>query len=472
MLSNPRLPAPKQLVIESMSEYEVEEMIERHIEFVDDKDRAVRLPSVFVRHYMKRNDGALPTLTSIAQLPIVLYEGTVLTGQGIDRKYGIWFAVPDELALPQREDCGREAVAEAMRFLTDDWLGDVAASYADKCAILALMATIIERALLPQRPAFFVTAGRRGNGKTTTLQMVTMAATGLPATAAAWSTNEEERRKALFSYLGAGIAFLIWDNIKKGTMISCSSVEKSLTIEFYSDRVLGFSEIKTVPTYTVQAFTGNNIGPKGELTSRSLMVRLNVDRLDPENRQFKHPNPVGWTNAHRGQILLAMYTILLGNPRRCAGWRELPQPPTRFKEWWEMVGSAIEHAAKACDRSVDFAKVFRDGEEEDEEDHSIAEVLTTLRGLWRDGFDAHDVSEYLQRRVDYGDVSLRTAIEEAAGKAIKVITPHVLAWRLKALKDNPVKVGDETLVLRYWPDPKHGSTFRVDTIADQGELGI
>lgn len=37
---------------------------------------------------------------------------------------------------------------------------------------------------------------------------------------------------------------------------------------------------------TIHHFTGNNIGPKGDTTSRSLVVRLEVDRTDPENRSF------------------------------------------------------------------------------------------------------------------------------------------------------------------------------------------
>ena len=66
---------------------------------------------------------------------------------------------------------------------------------------------------------------------------------------------------------------------------------------------------------TIHLFTGNNIGAEGDLASRSLHIRLDVDRADPENREFKHPDPVGWTENHRGEILAALYTILLGNPQ-------------------------------------------------------------------------------------------------------------------------------------------------------------
>jgi hypothetical protein len=182
-----RLPAPEQLMLVPLNEMELAELIERHIDFVDKFGRSVHLPSSFVRHYMKRNDGGLPIATSVAQTPIVLYDGTVLAGPGLDRRCGIVFRIPDELMalLPIREQCTAAAVGKAMRFLSDEWLCDVACTYADKCILIACALTVLERALLPQRPAFFVTAGQRGGGKTTTIHMISMATLGLPASAAA-----------------------------------------------------------------------------------------------------------------------------------------------------------------------------------------------------------------------------------------------------------------------------------------------
>jgi hypothetical protein len=134
-----------------------------------------------------------------------------------------------------------------MRFLTDEWLCDVATDYPGKCTIIAATCMILERALLLERPVVFVTAGHRACGKTTTLHMIVEAATGLPAQAAAWSTDPEERRKALFSYLDLGLENLIWDNIAKGSAISDPSIEKSCTLEFYTDRVLGKPRAKQSP---------------------------------------------------------------------------------------------------------------------------------------------------------------------------------------------------------------------------------
>ena len=214
-----------------------------------------------------------------------------------------------------------------MDYLTDEWLCDVATDYAGKCIIIAAALTLIERTLLPDRPAFFVTAGRRGGGKTTTLIMLIMAVTGLWPAAAAWSTNEEERRKALMSYFLYGVPYILWDNIPRGMQISCPHIEKSCTAAYYSDRKLGVSQMVCTAASTIHFFTGNNIGPRGDLASRSLRIRLDVDRADPENRKFKHPDPVGWTENNRAEILAALYTILLGNPQLKAAAQRGGQDP-------------------------------------------------------------------------------------------------------------------------------------------------
>ena len=294
------------------------------------------------------------------------------------------FIIPDELRaiIPQRKDCTEEAVKAAMEFLCDEWLVDVATDYTGKCIIIAAALTLIERSLLPDRPCFFVTAGRRGGGKTTTLIMLIMAVTGVWPAAAAWSTNEEERRKALMSYFLYGVPYILWDNIARGMQISCPHIEKSCTAAYYSDRKLGVSEMVCTAASTIHLFTGNNIGPKGDLASRSLHIRLDVDRADPENRAFKHPDPVGWTENHRAEILAALYTILLGNPQLKAARDAAGK--TRFKMWWRLVGSAVENAAKLAGQELDFQKLFLTQEEDDEESASLADVLDVLVKKWPD----------------------------------------------------------------------------------------
>ena len=219
--------------------------------------------------------------------------------------------------------------------------------------------------------------------------------TGIRPAASAWSNNEEERRKALLSYFLYGVPYILWDNIARGSQISCPHIERSCTAKFYIDRKLGVSEAVATAASTIHFFTGNNIGARGDLASRSLHIRLTVDRPDPENRDFKHPDPIGWTENNRAEILRALYTILLGNPQLKTA-RNAPGK-TRFKMWWRVVGSAVEHAAKLHgDEEIDFQKLFLKQEEEEDEDFCIARRRAHwLAEKWPQGFHATDVAELL-----------------------------------------------------------------------------
>ena len=456
------LPTPQQWVIKKMSEAEVAEMIERHIDFVDKHGRSVHLPTKFVRHYMKRDDGKLPTIVAVTTLPLVLADGHVLGRKdGFDRLRGISFRIQPEVAatVPKPGSVTDDDVERAMQFLCDDWLCDVATDYVGKCTIIAAALTLIERSLLDQRPAFFVTAGRRGGGKTTTLVMLIKAVTGIWPAAAAWSTNEEERRKALLSYFLYGVAYILWDNIARGTQISCPHIEKSCTAAYYADRKLGVSEMVATAASTIHLFTGNNIGPKGDLASRSLEIRLSLDRHDPENREFKHPDPIGWTDSMRSEILGAFYTILLGNPTLKKP-RNAPMK-TRFKMWWRLVGSAVEHAASLAnpDREVDFQMLFLAREDDDEDSTSLAEALEIMLQKWMGTFDAADVAKAINVQTtstdQYGAASspdpsagaLREFLFPSAAPS-HMATPKAVGRRLRNHIDEPVKSRERTLMLR------------------------
>lgn len=473
------LPPPEQPLLTRLSEVQLAELIERHIDYTDMTGRSVHLAAPFVRHFQIRNDDRLPTVAAIATLPIVLMDGTLLARNGLDRNRGIAFRIQREILplIPTQVSTSSSDVAYAMRFLTDEWLADVATDYHGKCALISAALTIIERALLPDRPAFFVTAGRRGGGKTTTLVMLIVAVTGVRPSAAAWSTNEEERRKALLAYLSEAVPAIIWDNITRGSQISCPHIEKACTAAFYSDRKLGVSELVSVAASSIHLFTGNNIAPRGDLASRSLQVRLEIDRPDPENRDFTHQDPIGWTEANRGRILSALYTILLGNPALRPESDAVPQ--TRFKTWWRLVGSAVENAAREhanhasasvidtlphCPPSaLNFRNLFLKQEDDEEESESLTHALVALNAAWPgERFQATDLARYLNDRSEYrtGDQIERSiTIREFLFPTVPTnhdVSTKAVGKALKRHLDEPVRSEDKTLILKASRDKKDG----------------
>ena len=494
-----RLPAPTMPLLTRHCRFSFAHLVEKHIEWVIEREDAdpkpVALQPVFIDHFMAYRDSALPRVGAVVTAPLVMPDGSMLAPDGLDRRRNLVFRIPKEMRaiLPKPNDKAPEGkqVADAMDYLANDWLCDVATDFNGKCVLIALALSILERVLLPERPAFFVTAGKRGGGKTTALAMIILAVTGKKPAAAAWSNSEEERRKALGAYLAEGLAAMVFDNIPLGATVACPTIEKILTAESYSDRILGQTAIATVPAFTILTLTGNNIAPKGDLASRSLMARLDVDRVDPENRSFKHSDPIAWTLNNRGEILRALYVIMLGNPQL----KEPVPPKTRFKRWWHLVGSAIENATTFMSEELDlpegwrttepvsFVKLFAAVESEDEETTDLSDVLEILSRRWPPAtpsiaFQASDVAKLInlpekekgkgaqlslgagaphplptaeevkdKEEREQDAIRLRAFFENGARRGSGDVSTITIGRRLNSLVDAPIRVNDKTMKL-------------------------
>ena len=250
------------------------------------------------------------------------------------------------------------------------------------------------------------------------------------------------------AYFLLGVPYILWDNIPRGTQISCPHIEQSCTSAYYADRKLGVSEMVAPPprpsTSSPATISGRRATwPRAACTSASTSTAPT-----PRTGRSSTPTRSAGPKNHRGEILAALYTILLGNPQLKAA-RDA-EGKTRFKMWWRLVGSAVEHAAKLAGQELDFQKLFIAQEEDDEEAASLADVLEILLRKWPDEFAAKDVAGMINDLdPDEDGQTLRDFLLPGA-------RPHVLSEvRRQALKkhlDEPVRSGERTLVLRSWED--------------------
>jgi hypothetical protein len=211
---------------------------------------------------------------------------------------------------------------------------------------------------------------------------------------------------------------------------------------------------------TIHFFTGNNIAPRGDLGSRCLHIRLEADRIDPENRSFDHPDPIAWTEQRRAEILKALYTILIGNPVLDEP-RDAPMK-TRFKIWYRIIGSAVEYAAKQAGQEIDFQALFRNFEEEDEEETALSDILAIMYDRWPRGFDAQDLckvinEESLDQAAALRDFFCRRLAHDQKASAKSI------GWRLKQHVGEPVLHGERTFVLKS-ENGRDGKSYWVDEI--------
>jgi hypothetical protein len=399
--------------------------------------------------------------------------------------------------LPNCERPNQQEAQDALSFLTKEWLCDVETDWRGKITLLALALTIIERAALPERPAWLVRANQRGGGKTTVLNMIATAVLGRPASAVRWADNEEERRKALLPMLSDGAAFAVWDNLPRGYTIDCAALNSVLTASEYTDRILGRSQKLTVPATSIFALNGNNVAPGGDFCSRCLCVNIENKRPDPENRPFEHQDPIGWTRINRKRILHSLYVILLWNPRRHPSTEgtDHPEAKTRFKTWWHLVGSPLEELIRQraitqgkdpAKEGLSFAKLFAENEQDNPEALGLAKVLTALHDtIGANGalFTAKDISAALNTArnkivvtFDTGAAAqlarcrddFESGIAEATGKALPPfgeLSGHIVGKKLQTIESQPVECGDGVLRLRrVHTDPKKGNAYQIEVL--------
>ena len=75
-------------------------------------------------------------------------------------------------------------------------------------------------------------------------------------------------------------------------------------------------------------------------------------------------------------------------------------------------------------------------------------MLDVLRAKYPVGFKAADLTQHLSH-ADEASIELKAALEQASGKALPIITPSAVTWRLKAITDAPVLIAEHVLTLRY-----------------------
>jgi hypothetical protein len=477
---------PMEPVLVALTPTGVELLIEKYVGWIAEKKDGSTyfssLPSPYIVALMEHPSSAVPVVRAINTCPLITASAGLIEGVGLDRATGLFHRIDPVLrkCMPENKPTDEE-IKTALGFLLDDWLVDVALDPVGKCVAILLALTLLQRALLGERPAFFVTAGQRGGGKTTLVSMIIAATLGRRPAAAAWSDNAEERKKALFSYLRQGLAALIWDNISRGATISCPHIEAALTAPEISDRVLGVSRAETVPATTVQIFTGNSIGPRGDMASRSFVVSLNVDRPDPENRSFTHADPLEWTQANRTKILSALYTILIG------GILQRPQgqvAKTRFKGWWALIGWPVEYAAGLLDIKLDCTELLRLGESEEEETSATSRALTALYRQWGGRwFTTRQLVLFLGDRNSLLDEdkaaraeALFDALSDLIGKALENPTARSLGKLFqKHLTNRPAFMDGEScsaVLRKVTPDKnKDGNKYEIVVLRSERSSG-
>jgi hypothetical protein len=309
-------------------------------------------PQEVAQVLMTRHTWQLPPLAGITEMPVLRPDGSVLTTPGYDATTALLYMPARDLNVPPvPERPTRHQLQEARDFLLENVLvdfpfvddGKEKGTSASRANALALLLTPVIRPLLNNlAPLAILDKPQQGTGAGLYAEIVSIIATGHPASMGTAPHTEDEWRKRITSVLTAGHNVVIIDNVE-GPLMS-PSLCAVLTARVWSDRRLQQTAMVTLPHETTWMVTGNNIELRGDLPRRVYWIRLNAHTARPWQRKgFKHDELLDWVTEHRGDILAHLLTM-------AHAWVVADTPSTsvsalgNFTPWARTLGGILAQA--------------------------------------------------------------------------------------------------------------------------------
>ncbi len=300
-------------------------------------------PAAAVRDVLARPGWDFPTLEGITESPVLRANGSVLSVRGYDAATGLFYAPPSGLDVPPMPDPVTEADVAVARSLLEEVIEDF--PFVDQCnranALALILTPFLRPAIDGPVPMTIIDAPTKGTGKTLLAETAASITTGKGELLGA-PVKEEEWQKLITSNLAAGVTHMIFDNLRGE--IRSAALERALTAQHWSDRILGVSKLVRIPQRAIWIATANNAVIGGDLARRCIWVRLDAKMSRPwTGRSFHKPDLLKWVAENRGVLQVAALTLarswyLAGCPKPSV------EPLGKFEAWTRIVGGVLEHA--------------------------------------------------------------------------------------------------------------------------------
>ena len=379
------------------------------------------------------------------QSPTLRADGSILQEPGYDEASALLYDPGNVVFSPVLEVPSKADAAQAVAVVAEPFRGFCFASAADRSVTLAAVLTALVRPMFPAAPLFAIDAPTAGTGKSLLAETVGIIATGHKPAMLSQGFNGEEDQKRLSSVLMAGDQIIVIDNCDRP--IQGEFLCTMLTQEQVRPRILGKSEMRTLPTRCLVMATGNNLTLSGDVTRRALICRMDAGMERPDQRQFGF-DPRIEAKANRPRLVTAGLTVLRAY---IAAGRPNPMDKIGSFEDWNLVREAIvwlgyddpadtrervlaDDPAKAVlldllrlwwtalkDRPVTLAElaVLADKQGKGPAQDLVTELIATTR---YQHFNARSVGRFLAKHVDriVGGLVLLSETDGSGVKAYRV----------------------------------------------------
>ncbi len=228
-------------------------------------------------------------------------------------------------------DPTREAAEEALGLLLGLLDEFHFASPNDRASALSAILTAVVRPSLPLAPAFHVRAPTMGSGKSYLNEVIVAFATPGQSHKVSYPTTSEEATKAMPALLRQSPAVIEFDDMNDDWKPH-GIINRMLTSEAISERVLGASKILTLSTRTLVLGSGNNVGPVRDLTRRVLTIHLDARTANPALLKYIG-KPAELVRKERARFISAALTIIMAW-RRAGEQRSSVQHIANYGDDW------------------------------------------------------------------------------------------------------------------------------------------
>ncbi len=301
----------------------------------------VHPPIAVVHDVLATPNAPLPVLEHVVGVAVFTPSGRLRTAPGYDPDGRTYFAPPDGLVVP--DVAAHPSAAElgrASMLLLNDLLGDFCfIGPPERAHALALLLLPFFRELIDgPTPLHLIEAPSPGTGKTLLADVLLWPGLGRPVPAMAEGRDEDEWRKRITAKLVASSSVVFIDNLRR--RLDSAIVSSAITAPSWEDRILGRTEMQTVPVRCAWVASGNNPALSQEITRRTVRIRLDARHEEPWRRtNFRHADLRGWIKANRGRLIAAVLT--LGQ-----AWLDAGRPGGRtgfglFEDWSRVIGGVL-----------------------------------------------------------------------------------------------------------------------------------
>ncbi len=336
----------------------------------------VDVPPRVVSALMKKGQHHyLPPLNGIARQPFFRAEDSSLVETpGYDTRSGLFAAFGDnEYHLPDPTEANARAALDGLKPLLSEFHF---ATPNDKSAALSAMLAGAIRPSLRLCPAFSISASRPGSGKSYLASLIGRFAGPHDSHNTSYPTNAEEASKLVLSLMLTSPAVVCFDDMTSDWM-AYGAINRLLTSETITERVLGASKTATARTASLILGTGNNIRPLRDMARRVVSIYLSP-RVEAITSLRYTENPVAAVRADRKRYVGYVLTIVSAYIAAGCPRADVPTVPS-YDDWSRLCRDSLIWLGEPDPAASLLAQV-----NEDPDVQAFGELLVQWHTCFRD----------------------------------------------------------------------------------------